>query len=354
MKRWEERARKEVASAYGSTSLSMQDSLPGHLEQLVVALSNCTVKSNVEIAKTTINSKDIGKEHGKDRADNSKYSMEEVILEYRLLRQTILQVLDEEVVLSAVERDIITDLIEQGVNDAASEFSRALKQHHEDFNATLTHDLRGPITAAKASAQLILRRSDKPELCIKNATRVIESLGRMDTMVQNLLDVDRIRAGLGLQLNLSECDPTALAREVVDGMITVHGPRFSLESDVEARAHWSCDLITRSLENLMSNAVKYGNSRAEISSKLKLSGNSITMTVHNSGNPIKKEEIATLFEKHHRAEAAEGQVKGWGIGLTLVSGAMKAHYGSVHVESSEKSGTSFIMTLPMDSRNKPQ
>ena len=351
MKRWEERARNEVKSAYGSASLSMRDALPGHLNQLVDALALSEVESTEAIAKRTIKQKDVGKEHGSDRATTSSYSIDEVIFEYRILRQTIIEVLEEEVDLSGVEREIITDLIEQAVNDAATEFARSTKDLREQFTMTLTHDLRSPITAAKTSAQMIIRRSEKPELCVKNASRIIDHLARMDRMIEDLLDSGRIHDGVALSFQPSICDVNLLAQEVVDEMTTSYGERFLVSSNVTAHANWSVDLIRRALENLVVNAVKYGDARTPIKLILLENKSTVKMTVHNEGDPIPEGEMLEMFQKYRRSKSAiESTKKGWGLGLTLVTAVAKAHCGSVKVESSKGLGTSFIFEVPLDCR----
>jgi len=351
MKSWEERARKEVASAFGTTSLSLQDALQGHLDQLAVALESSELKTIKEIAITTSHEVGIGQEHGRDRANTAGYSIDEVIFEYRIFRQVIIQILEKEHLLSGVEREIITDLIEQSVNDSAASFSFTLREMSQQYSATLTHDLRGPLTAAMTSAQIIVRQADKPDLCVKNATRVIDNLKRMDSMIQNLLDAGLIRAGQRLSVKLTECDPAALAQEVVDEMITTYGERFVLSSDSEFQTWWSSDLFRRALENLLINAVKYGDSDATITVKLEQVNTSVKIEVHNYGKPIPTNEQAFLFKKYRRLKSAETKLeKSWGLGLTLVLGVAEAHEGSVHVESSETRGTSFVMILPKDCR----
>ena len=349
MKRWEVKARTEVASAYGSASLAMQDSLPSHLKQLVTALGSCELKSKIEIAKTTVAGKDVGKEHGKDRADHSRYSIEEVIREYRLLRQTIIQVLEESIELSAKEREIITDLIEQAVNDAATQFSRSLRERQEHFTAILTHDLRGPITATKGSAQLILRNTDQPEVCAKNANRIIKNLTRMDTMIQSLLDAGRVNMGENLEVVWANCDPNQLAQDVLDEMIHSYGKRFVLKNDSKGDVRWSCDLMRRALENLLTNAVKYGTPDSQITVQLRKKAEAFSLSVHNEGNPIEQSELPKLFQIYQRADSVkQGQQKGWGLGLNMISGVMKAHHGSISVESTDQKGTTFVMNLPVD------
>jgi signal transduction histidine kinase len=343
LRRWEDRARKEVASSYGTTSLSLRDALRGHLEQLAVALDSSEERSTSQIAITTSHAEGIGKEHGRDRANTTGYSIEEVIFEYRILRQVIIQVLEKDAPLSVAEREIITDLIEQAVNDAAVEFSKTLRDLRDEYASTLTHDLRGPITAAKMGV----------ELNMKNAARVTENLKRLDSMIQNLLDAGRIRAGESLSLKPIECDPVAIALEVVGEMTIVHGERFVLAIRTDIRAWLDADLYRRALENLLNNAVKYGDPVAPITVSFQLVEPLLKTIVHNSGNPISEVEKSTLFRRYRRlSTVANGATKGWGLGLTLVRGVAEAHGGTIEVQSSKAKGTSFILVLPKDCRQE--
>lgn len=349
MKRFEERARKEVSSAYGTNSLTLRDALPKHLDQLVAALASAEKKSTEEIAEITVSKEGIGKEHGRDRATSVGYSVEELILEYRILRQVVIQTLEEEITLSPAEREIITDLVEQAVNDSAAEFAEVQREVSEQFTAILTHDLRTPMTAAKMGAELIFRDQENSESCRKNASRILDGIRRMDTMIRDLLDSGRVRAGQLLTAKFTDCNPATVAKEVVEQMTVIHGDRFVLLGDEGIRASWSPDLYRRALENLIGNAVKYGEPKTKITLNVQRENNLVKTTVHNEGKPIPGSEQSALFQRYRRSKSAQkSENRGWGLGLTLVLGAVQAHGGTISVESAEGRGTSFIMSMPIE------
>jgi signal transduction histidine kinase len=353
MKRWEERARKEVRSSAGTTSLALQDALAGHLIQLAAALDASKLKSTDEIAFITLRGLAIGKKHGRERAYASHYSIEELIFEYRIFRQVIIQVLEEDEPLSSVEHEIITDLIEQAVNDAAGQFSDSVRDMKDEYNSILTHDLRSPLTALKGFAKLIIMKSGDPEFCVSSAKRIIESVNRMDGLIQNLLDAGQIRGGQGLPMKPVECDPVVIVNQVLHEMKTLYGDRFSFSPLKGLRTWWDYGLILRALENLLGNAIKYGDPKALITVRLKQFDKYVTLTVHNEGNPISEQDQVSLFERYRRLDSAvKGEQKGWGLGLLLTSGVAKAHGGRVDVESTQSQGTSFILTLLKDCRSE--
>jgi signal transduction histidine kinase len=289
----------------------------------------------------------IGKMHGADRATNRSYILTEVIFEYHILREVISEFLEVDGLLPGPQRDIIFDSIEQAVNDAAVEFSEVHADIQEKFINTLTHDLKNPLSAASANAELILRRSETLEPNRLSARRIIGSLNRLRNMIHDLLDASRVRAGELLHLEFVRDDLESMVREVIEEMSTIHGDRFLLESKGPIEGNWDIDALRRSLENLIGNAIKYGSADTPITISLRGGKTSAELTVHNEGTPISASDAPLLFQQYRRARRAqEGTQTGWGLGLTLVKGVVDAHKGTVRVESEQGKGTKFILEIP--------
>jgi hypothetical protein len=124
MRMWEKRARDEVSASTPQNSFVLQDSLPLYLNQLVNQLSNRIARTSARITADEIESTRICKLHGQERAGYADYSISQLILQYHPLRQVIFQVLEEAPL--EVRGDFIITSIEQGVNDAATQFSEML------------------------------------------------------------------------------------------------------------------------------------------------------------------------------------------------------------------------------------
>jgi signal transduction histidine kinase len=214
----------------------------------------------------------------------------------------------------------------------------------ERFVATLAHDLRGPLSAARFAAELIAREpARRQELAI----RVERNIDRVDRMIRDLLDANRIRAGEPLPLRLELCDLCALAHQVVEEARTMYGERFVVECS-EVRGIWSADELGRALWNLVSNAVKYGAPKQPITISVTASAGGARASVHNLGEPLPAAELASLFDPFYRStKARAGGNVGWGLGLTLVRGCAEAHGGHARV-SSDQTGTTFSIELPLD------
>ncbi len=224
------------------------------------------------------------------------------------------------------------------------------RELRERFVSTLSHDLRTPLTSAKLSAQLLTQKSVGPATLPKLSERIVKSINRADRMIQDLLDANRIRAGEPLPLTFEEFDLAELARVTLDELDAGIGGRFVLQAKTAVRGQWNADGMRRVIENLASNAVKYGASDQPITVSVTVESSQAWITVANSGNPISKEDQSTLFEQFRRAPTAErGPQKGWGLGLTPVRGIVEAHGGRVTVESNPSIGTRFHVALPMKS-----
>jgi signal transduction histidine kinase len=349
MKYWEERACKEIAAASHQESLALRNSLPDYLNQLSDALLTTIDRTQARINADRIESERVGKQHGRERAGSLNYTMDQLIFEYHILRQVICDVLEEEAILTPVEREVIVSSIEQAVNDAANQFSETLRDIQEKLTHTLAHDLRGPITTAKSSAQLILRRPDAIDHCIRLASHISNSMDRLDSMIHDLLDASRIKAGQSLPLHFNECDLDLIARQVAAEANFIYGDRFVVNSNGQCLGYWSEDGIRRVLENLTTNAAKYGAPNSPITLSILRTEDTATITVHNLGIPIPPEEQAILFQQFRRARSADSKT-GWGLGLTVVKGIIEAHHGMVRVESEVGHGTLFKIELPRDWR----
>lgn len=222
----------------------------------------------------------------------------------------------------------------------------------EQFVATVTHDLRGPLTAAQLSARHILRKPNEPDHHAGQASRIIDTLGRIDRMIRDLLDAHTLRAGYKPAMEVTEFD---LARELTaacEDFSTVHGQPYRLEAD-DCTGWWGREAIRRIVENLLSNAAKYGAPHAPVEVSLRCRPHEVRLEVTNqlAGEPLSPADQASLFEPFMRTiEARASGREGWGLGLPLVRGLVVAQGGTVGVISTRERGTTFIVTLPRDVR----
>lgn len=223
------------------------------------------------------------------------------------------------------------------------------RELRERFVLALSHDLRTPLAIVTMCALILKRKVEDSETIIEMANRITSSVARADRMIRDLLDANRIKAGLGIPVSLEECYLDQILNFVVSDLEELYGKVFVVNNLVgEIKGHWDTLAIHRIIENLASNAIKYGTPYSNITMTLKVVNNCAEISVHNLGSLIPKEEHESLFDHYSRSKSAEssGQT-GWGIGLALVKGLTEAHRGSVHMHSDVDSGTTFTVTLPL-------
>lgn len=346
MNTWEQRALKEVQSAHHQESLALRDSLPEYLSQIADALSMKIDRTEARNLWDMDESTRIGKKHGRERAASLHYTMDQMILEYHILRQVLFDVLEEEVQLSRVEREVIICSVEQAVNDAATQFSDSLKDYQEQLSYSLVHDLRNPLMVAQISSELILRHKDTPPFCINKTNRIMANLKRIDSMISELLNVSRRKAWETLSFDFEECDLDLIIKEIIEEATLTGENRFIYESPGKTLGLWNENGLRRMIENLTTNAVKYGLKNTPITFKLNSTNESAVVSIHNQGPPIKKDELEILFDQFRRSRSAERE-EGWGIGLSVVKAMVDSHQGSIEVESQKDQGTTFTISLPI-------
>ncbi|MBV8634144.1 MAG: two-component system sensor histidine kinase KdpD [Burkholderiaceae bacterium] len=214
--------------------------------------------------------------------------------------------------------------------------------------ATLSHDLRTPLTALIGLAEsLATAKPPLPPAQEKLARDLHEEMQRMSALVTNLLEMARIQNG-EVQLNL-QWQPL---EEVVGSAIRLCKPHLGarqLETHVPADLpllRFDAMLIERVLCNLLENAGKYTPADAHIAIKAELAGAFAQVSVGDNGPglPHGKEEM--LFEKFARGER-ESATTGVGLGLSICRAIVEAHGGMIRAGKSNLGGALFTFTLPL-------
>ena len=341
---WKARAYKEIPASWNVTSLLMDAHFLSFLDQLSDALRKTTNRTGFRAVQDRECALEFAKQHQKDRVSLG-YTLATIVLELQIMREVILHILEEDVPIPVADRIIILKIFDQTLSDVAVRFADTQKEIQEHFALTLVHDLRTPVSVAKMCAHIIQRDRTASENSLRAVEKIDKSMDRIESMLKELLDVSRIRAGMGLAFEFEEFRLDVLAKEVVLDFKETYGERFELHADEPTTGTWNRAGLRRVIENLLVNAFKYGGPNTRIRVTIIQNTTHAILTVHNDGNPIPIEDQPKLFEKFLRVSMATSKT-GWGLGLTLVGGMVTSHHGTVRVESSEAKGTDFIVELP--------
>jgi len=224
------------------------------------------------------------------------------------------------------------------------------KEAREKFVSALTHDLQTPLTSVKLQIQMIPRKEEVSETTANSLRKVEKNLARIEGMIRDLLDANKIKAGKVLPLELKECNLREVIETSTQELEVIHGNRFLIKKAESVEGIWCFEALQRILENLALNAVKYGDPNAQIEISGEKRPDGVLLSVNNKGTVIPAADQEKIFNPFHQMASTHSGQKGWGIGLSLVKGLAEAHGGSVKVLSSENEGTTFCIYLPLDSR----
>lgn len=344
LREWGERLKATVEEA-------QQLSLPILINTFPLLYENLAQSISPDFPRVMATENDtVAREHGGERARLTNYNAQAIISEYQLLRWTILDVLRREgVQLDNREFYVINASIDDSIREAANAFALAQATLRERFVAALTHDLRNPLASASMAAELIRVSTAEPR-SRELAERVVDSLERMDGMINDLLDAVVFHAGEPMRLQLGSFDVFALVREVRDHFAAIHGNDIEASGDT-AHAVWDRTAIKRALENLVGNAVKYRTPGTPILIAVTSQHERVRISVHNAGEPIPPEQADLVFQVFRRAPSAlDSDKQGWGLGLPFVRAVAESHGGSIDLSSAPERGTTFVLDLPADAR----
>ncbi|MDI1480160.1 MASE1 domain-containing protein [Polyangium sp. y55x31] len=221
----------------------------------------------------------------------------------------------------------------------------------DEFLAIASHELKTPLTALSLKLQALCRSlQTDPDLAAKIAPALdvaLRQTRRLNTLVDELLDVSRITQGR-LELRLDEdVDLSAVAEDVVQRMQDTAaraGCELRLDSDAAVVGRWDRSRVEQVLMNLLSNAIKYG-ARAPIDVRVRDEGASARVSVTDRGIGIPAEDQKRIFDRFERAVSVR-HFGGFGLGLWIARRIVEALGGTIAVESAPGEGATFTVTLP--------
>jgi sigma-B regulation protein RsbU (phosphoserine phosphatase) len=223
------------------------------------------------------------------------------------------------------------------------EFERVASELREQFIAVLGHDLRNPLAGIQAGLRRIQRKgaADATPAMIG---LMLQSVSRMEKLINDVLDLTRSRLGGGLHLQVEQGRALApTLRQVIDELQVAH-PDCVIDDQFDLTEPVDCDhgRIAQMLSNLVGNALTHGAKGAPIRVVAITQQGEFRLSVTNAGDPIPPATIERLFQPFYRGELRNSQ--GLGLGLYIASQIAQAHGGSLSV-TSDSSQTVFTFVM---------
>ncbi|MBN1248575.1 MAG: HAMP domain-containing protein [Anaerolineae bacterium] len=227
---------------------------------------------------------------------------------------------------------------------------KELDELKSEFVATVSHDLRAPLTFMRGYTTMLSMVGDLNDRQRDYMQRILEGIEQMNGLVGDLLDLRRVEAGVGIRQE--PCRLGLILVEAVEAMRTrasAKGVELRLEpAEGSPTVVGDRTLLRQSVSNLVDNAVKYTPSGGEVTVGLDITEDTATIRVSDTGIGIAPADQVRLFEKFYRIKRREtGNIQGTGLGLALVKSIVERHGGRVWVDSALNRGSTFYIQLPL-------
>ena len=234
---------------------------------------------------------------------------------------------------------------------AADQKQRELENMRRDLIAWVSHDLQTPLTSMRAILEALSDGVvDEPEMVNRYLNTAQRDVRSLSALIDDLFQMAQLDAG-GFPLNRAQASLNDLISDTLENFselayresITLEG---KVEPDVDP-VFMDTQAIGRVLNNLISNALRHTSAGGKIYVSARRTDQYIEVSVSDTGEGIRTEDIPNIFERFYRGEKSRSRATGGaGLGLAIARGIVRAHGGDIRVDSEWGTGTRFIFYIP--------
>lgn len=220
-------------------------------------------------------------------------------------------------------------------------------QMKSEFVSTVSHELRTPLASVLGFTELMLNRELKPERKTKYLQTIYNEAKRLTALINDFLDVQRMESGKQTYekkyIDLLPALKKTIEHQEINAAHTI---TFTVDMD-EAVIMGDRVKVEQVFTNLLNNSIKYSPDGGEIHVKVSSTDGRIKVAVIDHGLGIPKDALPNLFQKFYRVDNSDRRrIGGTGLGLSIVEEIVKAHGGSIAVESVYGEGSMFTIEFP--------
>jgi PAS domain S-box-containing protein len=225
-----------------------------------------------------------------------------------------------------------------------------------DFVATVSHDLRSPLTLMRGYATMLEMVGEINEQQQGYVKKIIIGVENMSRLVNNLLDLGRIEVGVGLQVeNVSVLDILERVTSTLQLQATQKNISLNVELPKDMPNVIQADqaLLHQAVYNLVENALKYTPEGGSVTVNASTMDNSLIFSIADNGIGVSPDDLPRLFEKFYRGSQREARTQhGTGLGLAIVRSIAERHGGKVWVDSKLGKGSMFYLQIPLTQKKE--
>ncbi|MEN2516700.1 sensor histidine kinase [Lactobacillus johnsonii] len=250
--------------------------------------------------------------------------------------------------------DSINALVDSTV--ASMEEERQIEQSKDDLITNVSHDIRTPLTSIIGYLGL-LKNSELNEDQTKYIQIAYDKALQMKALAEDLFEYTTLRSSTNNKLVLAPLHVNSMLEQVAAGF-ELEAEKKNIAFNVVTRPRdlvidADAKMIVRMLNNLISNALKYGRGATEINLIAnKVNNKFVELRVENNGEQIPKKSLQKIFDRFYRVESSRNlKTGGTGLGLAITKSIVDLHGGNIKCQSTAEL-TSFIIQLPLNSPKK--
>ncbi|KGK82451.1 histidine kinase [Desulfosporosinus sp. HMP52] len=258
---------------------------------------------------------------------------------------------NDEITLSS-ELDFMENKLNQLKYNLEKQKKAALdaEQRKNDLVVYLAHDIKTPLTSVIGYLSLLDEAPDMPpEQKAKYVGITLEKAYRLEQLINEFFEITRFNLQ-AIVLNKEKINLLFMLQQMTDEfypMLTPQDKQVSINVPEGLTLWGDADKLARVFNNILKNAIAYSYENNVIDITAKQQDKNMVITFTNQGNPIPREKLKTIFEKFYRLDSARStNTGGAGLGLAIAQEIVKAHEGTILVESSLEN-TTFTVKLPL-------
>jgi heavy metal sensor kinase len=235
-------------------------------------------------------------------------------------------------------------------NQMIGRLEKAFAQQRR-FVADASHELRTPVAAIRSMTEVALSQLTESEDYVNVLREVNAEAERLGRLTNDLLALARADEGQ-VQFDSDAVRLDLLAADAVESLEPLANERnitLSTETLQPATVRGDAARLIQVIIGLVDNALTYTNAGGFVKVSVEVQGTTAQLIVHDTGIGIAQEDLGHIFERFYRADPARSRsAGGCGLGLAIVDWVVRAHNGTVTVESQVGKGSTFTVTLPLE------